>query len=429
MSVTNEIHSQLLKEKMYFDQLDNGLKVYTMPMEGYTKQYAIFATNYGSIDSKFKIMGEEKVIEVPDGIAHFLEHKLFEERDGSIFDKFSELGSNVNAYTNFTSTCYLFTSTDRFLENLELLVKFVQSPYFTDENVEKEKGIITQEINMYKDNPQWKVFFNALRAMYHNHPVKIDIAGTVDSISRITKEELYTCYNNFYSPHNMTLFIAGDIDHAEALKVIKMSMNEKPFNTKIIQRVYPEEPNNIVQDTIEEHLDVSIPLFNIAYKDILNNSTEEKLLNRDISTKILLDMLFGKSSELYSSLYEEGLINDTFEHEFTGELGYGYSMMGGESKDPLLIRDRIHKHIELLKKVGLSKEDFERIKRKQIGEHLGYYNSVEFIATTFIAYHFKGIQLFDYIKAIKKIQFTDIEKRFLDHFCNNQSILSIISPK
>ena len=429
MSITKEISSKLLKEKMHFNQLENGLKVYIMPKEGYNKQYAIFATNYGSIDSKFKIMGNEKVIEVPDGIAHFLEHKLFEEPEGSIFDKFSELGSNVNAYTNFTSTCYLFTSTDRFLENLELLVKFVQSPYFTDENVEKEKGIITQEINMYNDNPQWKVFFNALRAMYHNHPVKIDIAGTVDSIRRITKEDLYTCYEHFYSPHNMTLFIVGDIDQVETLKVINDSMNKKPSDVKIIQREYPEEPDGIVQDTIEEHLDVSIPLFNIAYKDKLNNSSKEKLLNRDVSSKILLDMLFGKSSELYNSLYEEGLINDTFEHEFTGELGYGYSMLGGESKNPMIVRDRLHEYIELLKKDGLNKDDFERIKKKQIGEHLSYYNSVEFIATTFIAYHFKGIQLFDYIEAIKKIEFADIEKRFSDHFDNHKSIISIISPK
>ncbi|QZY57194.1 EF-P 5-aminopentanol modification-associated protein YfmH [Crassaminicella profunda] len=423
------IESKLLKEKMILKELPNGLKVFFMPKEGYTKQYAIFATNYGSNESEFVIPGESEATKVPDGIAHFLEHKLFEEPEGSIFDKFSELGSNVNAYTNFTSTCYLFSSTDRFYENLEVLMNFVQSPYFTDENVEKEKGIIGQEIKMYEDNPNWKVFFNGLKAMYHHHPVRVDIAGTVESISKITKEDLYKCYNTFYDPSNMIVFIVGDVDQTKAFSIIEKLQKKQEKIEKGIERIYPEEPEEIVQNIIEEKLDVSIPLFNIAFKDVDNGLSPKELLKKDIGTKILLDMLFGKSSDLYKTLYEEGLINDTFENEYTGEKDYAYSMLGGESKNPKKVLEAVLSHIQKLKSIGLNKEDFERIKKKHIGQHLSYYNSVEFIATTFVSYYFKGINIFDYVEDLKNIEFETIQKRFKEHFHRERCVLSIISPK
>ncbi|MFZ5965860.1 MAG: EF-P 5-aminopentanol modification-associated protein YfmH [Bacillota bacterium] len=424
------IESKTLQEQMLYKQFDNGLKVFFVPKAGYTKQYAIFATNYGSNDSKFKIQGTEQAIEVPDGIAHFLEHKLFEEPEGSIFDKFSQLGSNPNAYTNFTSTCYLFSCTDKFYENLALLIQFVQRPYFTDENVAKEKGIIEQEIRMYDDNPTWKVFFNALKAMYHQHPVKIDIAGTVESINRITKEDLYRCHEIFYTPSNMILFVVGDVKWEELLKVVDKNIQNKVIGVQgEIERVYPIEPDTVVQSYIENKLAVSIPLFNIAFKEKNNGQRGQELLIKDISTKLILDMVFGKSSDLYNHLYETGLINETFEHEYTGEIDYGYSMIGGESKNPQKVLDTVRKHIQELKKTGLNREDFERIKRKQIGNHLSYFNSVEFIATTFVAYYFKDINLFDYIDMLKNIAFETVEQRFLDHFDENMMILSTILPK
>ena len=422
--------SILLKEKISVRELSNGLKIYYMPKKGYTKQYAIFATRYGSIDSKFRVGSEGEPIEVPDGIAHFLEHKLFEEEEGSIFDKFSHLGSNVNAYTNFTSTCYLFSSTDRFYENLELLVRFVQSPYFTEENTEKEKGIIEQEIRMYEDNPNWKVFFNALKALYHHHPVKIDIAGTVESINRITKEDLYTCYNSFYTPQNMILFIVGDLDEDEIYKTIEKNILWKnDAIKKDVERFYPNEPSSVVQHKIEEKLSVSIPLFNIAFKDVDTGYGGERLLKKDLISKMLLEMVFGRSSKLFKELYEDGLINDTFEGEYTGEKDYGHSMIGGESKDPDQVYHRILTYIEELGAKGLSEEDFERIKKRYIGEHLSAYNSVEFISTTFIAYYFRDINIFDYMDTIKQISLKDIQDRFTEHFQRNRSVLSVINSK
>ena len=206
---TKEISNKKINEKLFYTETKNGLKLFFMPKKGYTKKHAIFSTDYGSIDNIFIPIKENKPCQVPEGIAHFLEHKLFEEPDSNIFEKFSKMGADVNAFTNFNQTSYLFTSTEYFYENLELLIKFVQNPYFTDENVEKEKGIIAQEIKMYEDSPNWRVFFNLLKAMYINHPVKIDIAGTVDSIQTINKELLYKSYNTFYHPSNMVLFIIG----------------------------------------------------------------------------------------------------------------------------------------------------------------------------------------------------------------------------
>ena len=425
----NEIYSDVLDEKIHFKKLDNGLEIFIMPKKGYTKKYAIFGTNYGSIDNKFKIAGDEKTTEVPEGIAHFLEHKLFESEEGGVFNSFSKLGSSVNAYTNFNSTCYLFSCTDKFYDNLSILIDFVQSPYLTEENVEKEKGIIEQEIRMYEDNPNWKVFFNGLRSMYRNHPVKIDIAGTVESIYKITKEDLYTCYNTFYVPNNMMVFIVGDVDVDKAISTIENNLKSTFVNPKgQIERILPNEPIDISKKRVEEKLSVSIPLFNIAFKDNNNKLQGKDLLKKDIETKVILDMLFGRSSQLYKKLYDDGLINENFEREYTFDKSYGHSIIGGESKNPDEVYKIICSEIQKLKNQGLNKQDFERIKNKSIGQHISSYNSVEFIANTFTSYYFKGISLFDYIVELKDLDFDSLTNRFNEHFDIEKSILSIINP-
>lgn len=424
-----EIYSDILKEKIYFRKLDNGLEIFILPKKGYTKKFAIFGTRYGSIDNRFIIPGEKKVTDVPQGIAHFLEHKLFESEEEGVFARFSKLGSNVNAYTNFNSTCYLFSCTDKFHENLSILIDFVQSPYLTDENVEKEKGIIEQEIRMYEDNPNWKVFFNGLKAMYHNHPVKIDIAGTVDSIYRITKDELYRCYNSFYVPNNMVVFVVGDVDREKTYSTIEESL--KSTYKKLegeIERILPHEPIDVREKSIEEKLSVSMSLFNISFKNTDNFLEEKELLRRDIETKVILDMVFGKSSRLYKRLYEDGLINENFESEYTFDVSYGHSIIGGESKDPNRIYDILCQEIKTIKRDGLNREDFERTKKKSIGQHISSYNSVEFIANTFTSYYFKGINLFDYIIELQNLDLERVSERFNNHFDLDKSVLSLINP-
>lgn len=424
-----EIYNEHIKETIYSNRLENGLEVFYLPKKDYVKQYAIFATKYGSNDLVFKTAGEVAFSTVPEGIAHFLEHKLFEEPEGNVFDRFAALGANVNAYTNFNITAYYFTSTSFFFENLDILIHFVQSPYFTEENVEKEKGIIEQEIKMYQDNPDWRVFFNLLKGMYHNHPVKNDIAGTVDSINSITKEDLYRCYNTFYHPSNMALFIAGDLDKEEVFRRVSEGFTKlKHEAAEAIERLYKEEPSSIKESAIEEKMLVSTPLFQIGFKDIQVPMEGLDLLSKEISVRILVEMLFGKSSDLYEELYEKGLIDPSFGVDYVCEKDYGHIIISGESKNPTEVQRIINQHIKTLQENGLNKDNFERVKRKQIGENLAYFNSIEFIGNSFIGYYFKDINFLDYVKMLEETEFEVVEdygKKLLD---TSRQVISIINP-
>ncbi|QSZ27914.1 insulinase family protein [Aceticella autotrophica] len=420
-----EICNKTIDEKMYFAEHESGLKIYLMHKKGYTKQFAIFATHYGSNDCKFIIPGENDITQVPDGIAHFLEHKMFEEEEGSIFEEFSKNGASANAFTNFTTTAYLFASTDKFYENLKLLVNFVQNPYFTDENIEKEKGIIGQEIRMYEDDPNWRVYFNMLDALYHIHPVKIDIAGTIDSISKINKEMLYKCYKTFYHPSNMVLFAVGDIDINKSLKIITDNIKEKS-KQGTIKRIYPEEPNAVNKDYVEQKMSVSMPIFNIGFKDTDVGYGGKKLLKKDLSTQISLELLAGRSSDTYEELYNEGLIDNTFETEYIGEIDHGYSIIGGQSKNPRAVKDLILN--KLANTDNFKEEDFERIKKKFMGRFLRAFNSVDCIGQSFISYYMKDINILDYLDVLKEIQYIDIINRFKHHLNKENSVLSVVKP-
>lgn len=424
------INNDTIKEILYHANLANGLKVYVMPKKGYVKKYAIYATRYGSIDNRFRINNGKQPIEVPDGIAHFLEHKLFEEEKGNIFSEFSKLGAQANAYTNFTTTAYLFSCTDNFYESLNLLLNFVARPYFTDENVNKEKGIIAQEIRMYQDNPNWKVFFNLLKALYKNHPVKIDIAGTIESINRIDKDILYKCYETFYNPSNMVLFTVGDLDPDRVFKETEDIIKQLnlPSRTKI-ERLYPDEPYDIGKRRIQETMEVSTPLFAIGFKERNTSTKGRELMDMDIITNICLDLLIGRSSRLYNRLYNEGLINETFEKEYSGEVNYGFSMIAGESSDPQRVVSAIMDEIILINKEGLDGDYFLRIKKKHFGQLISYFNSIEFIASNFINFVFKDINILDYPQAIQDMDFERVQQRFAEHFNTDNFATSIIKAK
>ncbi|WP_317910996.1 EF-P 5-aminopentanol modification-associated protein YfmH, partial [Clostridioides difficile] len=376
-----KIVNDILKEEVYYEKLQNGLDVYFMPKRGFMKKYAILATNYGSNDLEFVPLGEDKKIRVNEGIAHFLEHKMFEQPDGGdAFDKFSKLGVNANAFTNFTMTAYLFSATENFYESLEHLIDYVQTPYFTDENVEKEKGIIAQEIKMYNDDPDWNVYFNCLKAMYVNYPARIDIAGTVDSIYKITKEELYKCYNTFYNPGNMALFVVGDLDVEKVIDVTKKSNNYKVDKlSKSIERFYPEEPKSVKEKEVIEKFPISMPMFNIGFKDSNVGLKGKELLRKEIVTDILVGMLFKKGSKLYEDLYMQGLINDNFGAGFSSQVDYAFSIIAGDSKEPKKVKKIILDYIEKSKKEGLSKEEFDRTKKKKIGSFIKCFDSINFI--------------------------------------------------
>lgn len=425
-----KIVNDTLREEIYYEKLKSGLEIFFMPKKGFTKNYAVFATKYGSNELQFVPIGESEKIKVNEGIAHFLEHKMFEQPDGgNAFDRFSELGANANAYTNFTMTAYLFSCTDNFHQCLEHLIKYVQTPHFTDENVDKEKGIIEQEIKMYDDNADWKVYFNTLKAMYVNHPTKIDIAGSVESIYKINKEELYKCYNTFYNSGNMALFVVGDLQWNDIVRTIDDSLKKDEPIIEEIKRFYLEEPNKINEKRIIENLTVSIPLFNIGFKDVDINIKGKELLKKEIGTEIILDMVFKKGGSLYEELYLNGLINDSFGCDHISQIDHGYTIIGGESKEPDKVKGVIFKYIDRFKKEGLNHDDFERIKKRKIGMFLKYFDSMEFIANNFISYHFRGINLIDYLEILKNVEFKDIDKRFKNHFSEEYSVISIINPK
>ena len=426
-----KIVNDILKEEVYYEKLDNGLDVYFMPKKGFTKKFAVLATNYGSNDLEFIPINQTEKFKVNEGIAHFLEHKMFEQPDGgNAFDKFSKLGASANAYTNFTMTAYLFSCTENFYESLQHLIDYVQTPYFTDENVEKEKGIIEQEIKMYNDDPDWNVYFNCLKAMYSKYPVNIDIAGTVDSIYKITKEELYTCYNTFYNPANMILFVVGDVDAEKVMEIAKKSNHYDVDKIKYeIERFYPEEPKTVNEKEIVAEFPISMPMFNIGFKDSDVGMKGKELLRKEVITEILLDMILKRGSEIFEELYMSGLINDNFGCGFTSQVDYGYTLIGGESNEPRKVKDTIIKYINKYKEDGLSEDDFNRVKKKKMGQFIKYFDSVNFIANNFISYKFKGINLMDYLEVIKQVKFEEVEERLKNHLKEEYCSISIVEPK
>ena len=423
----NTIEYKKVDETVHVYEHKSGLKAFVIPKKGYSKKYATFATHYGSINREFIAPGDKSSITAPDGIAHFLEHKLFEQKDGSVMDKFSELGSNPNAYTGFSQTVYLFSCTDRFDENFKLLLDFVQNPYITEESVEKEKGIIGQEINMYQDDPGWRSFFNLLGAFYEMNPVRIDIAGTADSISKINKDILYKCYNTFYTPSNMVICVVGDVAPEEVFRQVESSISNSS-SLSDIKRIFPEESKGLNNNYIEQKLAVSTPIFQAGFKDMKTYAKGMECLRREISIRLLLEMIMGKSSVLYSQLYNEGLINNTFEFDYTIEENYAFSMFGGESANPLKVKERISEAIGGLQKNGLDYKNYERIRRAMNGRFIKQLNSVERISYTFTSVYFKDVIIFDYLDIYDKITFGYVNEIFREHFNLDNLALSVVMP-
>ena len=392
------IENNQIKEKVYIEKLQSGMTIMCIPKPNTNKKYIIWGINYGSIDNKFIVPATKEAIEVPNGVAHFLEHKMFEQENGTnSLDTLTALGVEANAYTTNDHTAYLFECTDNFYPALDELMDYVQHPYFTDENVEKEKGIIGQEIMMYDDYPIWKVYLNALDNLYINNPVKIDITGTKETISNITKETLYNCYNTFYHPSNTCLVVSGDFNPEEIIQEIKKRVIKQEKQDEI-QRNYEEEPNKINKAETIENMEVSMPMFTIAIKDKI----EENMVEKHITIEILLNMLLGKSSELYQELYEQELIQQELDLGYEFSKNYAHIMISGQSKNPKKLNELLKKEIEKLKK-QIDEKQFERSKRKIYGNYVQEFNEVSDIAKMFLADFFKGINSFEYIDKCNRI--------------------------
>ncbi len=425
--------------KKYYDKFDetlytgiheSGLRVFVMPKEGYNKCYAIIGTNFGSVDSVFTVAGENDKTVLPDGVAHFLEHKMFEQPDGSnVFGEFAKYGANANAFTGFNMTAYLFECTEHPIENLEILLGYVSKPYFTDENVAKEQGIIGQEIKMYDDDADWRCAINFLQAMYKFHPIKSDIAGSVESIAKIDKELLYKCYNNFYNMANMVLFVIGDINAEEVGKCVEKTVTDFNILPSLPERDYGEKEAGVVMPTISQTLDVSVPSFMFGYKDNDIGFDGVKLLKKSIELSVIAELAFGKTSKIYNELIEKCLIMGMLDYDAECERSYCHICVSGESKDPEKVRDVVIKGIKKLKKTGIKEEDFYRLKKAYTGRFLKQFDHITSVAHSFLANTFNNIGVFDYMDVISEITIDDINKRLRESFDENLSVLSVIYPK
>ena len=404
-------------------QLDNGLSIYIMEKPGFDSTFALYGTKYGSINTKFSRNGGEE-IEVPAGIAHFLEHKLFESEDGDAFSRFAKTGAYCNAYTSFDKTCYIFSCSKSFDKNLEILLDFVQSPYFTAETVAKEQGIIGQEIKMYEDNPGWRVFFNLLREMYENHPVKIDIAGTVDSIAQIDDKLLYECYNTFYNPANMFICIAGNVDTEKVLSQIEKGI--KPTEIVTVKSAKFTEQKEVKNHYTEQSLEVSKPLFCLGFKDVFEG---ERLSLKDRTVAgITLEILCGDCSPLYRKLLSDGLIDNELSSEhFQGE-GYSAFMIEGESDDPKAVAEEIKKEIKKLIVNGIDNKLLTAVKKAAYGDTVKRFDSTDNIVTDMLDCAISGDGLFEELEILKEITEQDIIC-CLEKMTEESSVLSVIKKK
>lgn len=400
-----------INETLYKEVLPNGLTVYLLPKEGYHKTYGLFSTNYGSIDNTFIPRGGDEFVTVPDGIAHFLEHKMFEKEEGDVFQKFGEQGASANAFTSFTRTSYLFSTTDQLELNLATLLDFVQEPYFTEESVQKEQGIIGQEIQMYQDDPNWQQFFGILKNMYPKHPLHIDIAGTVESIAEITAEDLYTCYRTFYHPSNMTLFVVGNLEPEALMNFIRENQAQKEFAApEPIQRQFPTEALEDIVKVSEQKMPVAMPKSIVGIKGLAALPTDDKeRLIFKLSVDLLLQLLVGNTSQNYLHLYNEGIIDDSFGYEFSLDRSFYFADFGGDTEKPEQLADEVTKILlNFEQDPEINEENLTLLKKKMLGKYFQSLNALEYVANQFTQSLFGEWTLFDMPELIQSVQLKDI---------------------
>jgi predicted Zn-dependent peptidase len=419
-----EVSNVRLNESVQTVIHNSGLTIVLIPKKGFSKSYAIIAANYGSVDTEFIQNGE--TVKIPDGTAHFLEHKLFEHENKNAFDEYAKTGASANAYTSFDKTAYLFSATSNFKDSLRILLDFSTNPYFTEESVNKEQGIIGQEITMYDDDPGWRVLFNLLEAIFVNNPVKLDIAGTKETISHITADLLYKCYNNFYNLHNMVLCVCGDVPMEDILQVADEKLTKKAPVIKLDRKAV-NEPKEVAAHLTEQDLSVSRPIFYIGFKENDGEFAGREGMLREITTNILLEMIAGKGSLFFEEMYKKGLISGSFETEYMAGRGFALSILGGESDNPKAVCDALLNYINDMKN-SFDEELFKRCVRVVYGRTLSMFDSVERLANGFISCYFNGMDILSVGELFGEITPKMGYERLNSHFNKETMALSIINP-
>lgn len=420
------IDCSLIKEKAYIDKLENGLKLIIIPKKDTNKKYIIWGTNFGSNDNRFIYPETGEEVIVPDGVAHFLEHKMFEQPNGTnSLDTLMALGLDANAYTTNDHTAYLFecSEDETFYKGLDEFMDYVQSPYYTDQNVEKEKGIIGQEIMMYDDDPGFQLYLNTLKCLYEKHPIRIDIAGSIETIAGIHPDILYKCYNTFYNPGNMVLVVSGNFEPEEIKNEIISRLKPNKDIGKIT-RIFEEEPEKIYKDYIEKTMSVSMPIFMVGIKDKV--VSPEERVKRHMAIEVILGLVAGKSSELYKNLYENQHIFGEIDYEYEFSKNYAHVLISGQSNNPQLVKDMLITEFEKLKNKGINKENFERAKRKIYGDFVTEFNDVASIGRMFLADSIKEVKTFDYVDKYNEITIEYAMNILKEVFNEDKVALSVV---
>ena len=416
-----EIRNNILNESYQLVRTDCGLQIACYNMPGYNAVHAVFATNFGSVDRSFIMNGEK--YDIPAGVAHFLEHKMFENEDGDAFDKYAKTGANANAFTSFDKTCYIFTATDRVDESLDILLNFVTTPYFTPQTVEKEHGIIGQEIKIYDDSANWRMLFGVLEGLFVNHTVRDDIAGTVESIAQITDKMLYDCAKAFYSPSQMLLSVAGNI----TLDTVLAACDRAGFKyeTLEVERLYTEEPDEINYTEKSINMPVSVPLIAVGFKEKMSNPVT---IREELCGEIIMDVLTGATSKLFNKLYDRNIVNGTFEGEVFCGKDYYATIISGETAYPDVLLKEIEMAIDELKKEGINEEDFFTSKNSMYGSMIVDFENVEEVATSIANSHFKGRTVYTALETLSAITLEDVNSQLQTMFRPDKRTVFTVMP-
>ena len=414
-----------LRETFYEERLPNGLLIRVIPRPDFAKTYSFFATDFGSIDTKFTMDG--KVYETPAGVAHYLEHKLFDMPEGNVMQQFSALGGSPNAFTGYSMTAYHVESTENWRENLELLLRYVSTPYFTEESVEKERGIIAQEIRMYEDSSGSRMYENLFAALYQHHPIRVPIAGTVESIQDITAQTLYDCHKAFYDPSNMMLCVAGPVDPELVVESAREILPKTPGG--VGGRDYgPAEPLPAEKMArVEQNMEVSMPGFTVAFR-CDTPKTGADILRQELVGDLAAELLVGESTAFYTKLYEDGLIDCDFSAGYEGVKTLGMLSIGGDSNEPERVVDAVLKEAERLGREGADEALFQRLKRSAFGRRIRELDSFENICYRMCQSTFEGAFYYDFPDLYRSITLDETVKMIRDTVVPQRAALSLIYP-
>ncbi len=414
-----------LGESVFHTVLENGLHIYVDPKPGFQKSYAFFATNYGGMDMRFFIDGQWQ--DTPAGVAHFLEHKTFDTEDGNALQDLAANGASPNAFTSTALTGYFFESTEKFEENLRTLLSFVSVPYYTQESVDKEQGIIGQEIRMGDDEPDTQVFYGMLEGLYAHNPVKENIAGTVESIAQITADTLNLCHRAFYDPGNMVLCVAGDVDPervAAIAREVLPAQGHPPVERDLGEKELPQA----AQRSWEKEMAVSTPIFQLGFKDT-PPERGEAWLRWELIGDLTCEALLGTSSPLYARLYGEGLVNESFGYGCEAYPGAAFLCAGGESRDPEAVRAAVLAEAERIDREGLDEALFQRLKKAAYGSMVRGLNSFEEICISQSMAHFRGYSYFSFPECFAGITKSDVEECIRRVTAEEKVTLAVVRPK